>query len=162
MYWLKFICNLPVNTHDTFDVIWTMRNFHHLTWMFPCWDWKRQDFDFLFQFSHWKQESLLQCIYCFILVMFMLSDSWGRKESDRTERLNWTELNWYFPLVIPLFKMGPEWELKCYIVCLSAGDQDVPYEENRWVIKLPSDLRSRGVGCEFSVNQSTINFKRCL
>ena len=21
-------------------------------------------------------------------------DSWGRKESDRTERLNWTELNW--------------------------------------------------------------------
>ena len=23
-------------------------------------------------------------------------DSWGRKESDTTERLNWTELNWYF------------------------------------------------------------------
>ena len=22
-------------------------------------------------------------------------DLWGRKESDRTERLNWTELNWY-------------------------------------------------------------------
>ena len=22
-------------------------------------------------------------------------DSWGRKESDTTERLNWTELNWY-------------------------------------------------------------------
>ena len=21
-------------------------------------------------------------------------DSWGRKESDTTERLNWTELNW--------------------------------------------------------------------
>ena len=81
---------------------------------------------------------------------------------SQTGLSDWTELNWYFPLVIPLFKMGPEWELKCYIVCLSAGDQDVPYEENRWVIKLPSDLRSRGVGCEFSVNQSTINFKRCL
>ena len=23
-------------------------------------------------------------------------DSWGRKELDTTERLNWTELNWYF------------------------------------------------------------------
>ena len=23
-------------------------------------------------------------------------DSWGRKESDTTERLNWTELNWYY------------------------------------------------------------------
>ena len=23
-------------------------------------------------------------------------DSWGRKESDTTERLNWTELNWWF------------------------------------------------------------------
>ena len=38
----------------------------------------------------------------------------------------------------------------------------MPYEENRWVIKLPSDLRSRAAGCEFNVNQSTINFKRCL
>ena len=24
-------------------------------------------------------------------------DSWGRKESDTTERLNWTELNWMYP-----------------------------------------------------------------
>ena len=23
-------------------------------------------------------------------------DSWGHKESDMTERLNWTELNWFF------------------------------------------------------------------
>ena len=44
MYWLKFICNLTVNTHDTFEVIWTMRNFHHLTCMFPCWDFD-SDFD---------------------------------------------------------------------------------------------------------------------
>ena len=26
-------------------------------------------------------------------------DSWGRKESDTTERLNWTELNWIFHCV---------------------------------------------------------------
>ena len=27
-------------------------------------------------------------------------DSWGRKESDTTERLNWTELNWRLCFVI--------------------------------------------------------------
>ena len=38
----------------------------------------------------------------------------------------------------------------------------MPYEENRSVIKLHSDVSSRAVGCEFNVNQSTINLKRCL
>ena len=28
-------------------------------------------------------------------------NSWGRKESDTTERLNWTELNWYLILGFP-------------------------------------------------------------
>ena len=28
-------------------------------------------------------------------------DSWGRKESDMTERLNWTELNWEKNIVLP-------------------------------------------------------------
>ena len=27
-------------------------------------------------------------------------DSWGRKESDMTEWLNWTELNWYVPVTL--------------------------------------------------------------
>ena len=38
-------------------------------------------------------------------------DSWGRKESDTTERLNWTELNWInisFILSIPLVRIYPE------------------------------------------------------
>ena len=30
------------------------------------------------------------------------SDSWGRKESDTTERLNWTELNWILISQTPL------------------------------------------------------------
>ena len=31
-------------------------------------------------------------------------DLWGRKESDTTERLNWTELNWY---LVPFFRTPP-------------------------------------------------------
>ena len=27
-------------------------------------------------------------------------DSWGRKESDTTERMNWTELKWYYTAII--------------------------------------------------------------
>ena len=30
-------------------------------------------------------------------------NSWGRKESDTTERLNWTELNWSFTTILRLF-----------------------------------------------------------
>ena len=29
-------------------------------------------------------------------------DSWGRKESDMTEQLNWTELNWTIQPILPL------------------------------------------------------------
>ena len=35
-------------------------------------------------------------------------DSWGRKESDMTERLNWTELNW----TISLGHWLPQWTLQ--------------------------------------------------
>ena len=27
-------------------------------------------------------------------------DSWGRRELDRTERMNWTELNWGFEIIV--------------------------------------------------------------
>ena len=33
-------------------------------------------------------------------------DSWGRKESDTTEQLNWTELNWrFYYLIIQMFAL---------------------------------------------------------
>ena len=30
-------------------------------------------------------------------------DSWGRKESDTTEQLNWTELNWFLSFIVSIF-----------------------------------------------------------
>ena len=39
-------------------------------------------------------------------------DSWGRKESNTTERLNWTELNWKEKLGVSI----PEDLMKCFIV----------------------------------------------
>ena len=39
-------------------------------------------------------------------------DSWGRKESDTTERLNWTELNWTPPRLFSSFNS----ELKCHLL----------------------------------------------
>ena len=44
-------------------------------------------------------------------------DSWGRKESDTTERLNWTELNWYIcslPLESPSHLPPHSTPLGCY------------------------------------------------
>ena len=42
-------------------------------------------------------------------------DSWGRKESDTTERLNWTELNPLYPLWVKKKKMSVK---KIYIILL--------------------------------------------
>jgi len=41
-------------------------------------------------------------------------DSWGRKESDTTERLNWTELIWHFTL--HKFPQEPSSKIKIYVV----------------------------------------------
>ena len=40
-------------------------------------------------------------------------DSWGCKESDTTERLNWTELNWWFvwELMSVIFPGEREWTI---------------------------------------------------
>ena len=46
-------------------------------------------------------------------------DSWGRKESDTTERLNWTDLNW--------------WHMMCNIFSYSY----LTSEFDPWVTKLP-------------------------
>ena len=42
-------------------------------------------------------------------------DSWGHKESDKTEWLNWTELNWFWHLVLLLE------------VCVCLVAQSLPY-----------------------------------
>ena len=48
-------------------------------------------------------------------------DSWGRKESDTAERLNWTELNCSFgcPLGIDLFSFGTE--TSCLFYCIASN-----------------------------------------
>ena len=50
-------------------------------------------------------------------------DSWGHKELDTTERLNWTELNWYTLL-------GILHELRCYYLLINKrikiANQDLP------------------------------------
>ena len=51
-------------------------------------------------------------------------DSWGRKESDTTEQLNWTELNWYqfhlssFSLSLFFFLL---WTYQVFPVCQKPG-----------------------------------------
>ena len=48
-------------------------------------------------------------------------DSWGHKESDTTERLNWTELNG---------KIGLPWWLRWYRICLQCRRQrSIPVSE---------------------------------
>ena len=50
--------------------------------------------------------------------------SWSCKESDTTERLNWTELNWYTPTLFPFNKHSTcftHFHLKAEIHCYTAG-----------------------------------------
>ena len=42
-----------------------------------------------------------------IVWVILTSDSWGRKESDTTERLNWTELNWTLTIRTMLYHYIP-------------------------------------------------------
>ena len=35
-----------------------------------------------------------------VMTSLVCCNSWGRKESDTTERLNWTELNWYIDTML--------------------------------------------------------------
>ena len=44
-------------------------------------------------------------------------DSWGRKESDTTKRLNWTELNVYFSLLTVTNHVWYAWYHLYYICC---------------------------------------------
>ena len=45
-------------------------------------------------------------------------DSWGRKESDTTERLNWTELRWMILLLFSVFLhvMFVNFEITCFLL----------------------------------------------
>ena len=45
-------------------------------------------------------------------------DSWGRKESDTTERLNWTELRWMLLLLFSVFLhvMFVNFEITCFLL----------------------------------------------
>ena len=44
-------------------------------------------------------------------------DSWGRKESDRTERLNWTERKGQYQEKFPGLKLRMETGTQCFIKC---------------------------------------------
>ena len=47
-------------------------------------------------------------------------NSWHHKESDKTERLNWTELNWYFMVLFRLsFYLKFSWMLMLLFVIIS-------------------------------------------
>ena len=55
-------------------------------------------------------------------------DSWGRKESDRTERLNWTELNWCnFKIEKTTFNLWEEWGAWLYFIT-SRGHSKLTFE----------------------------------
>ena len=46
-------------------------------------------------------------------------DSWGRKESDTTERLKWTELNWFIPSSFPSLSLLETVLLTNILACIS-------------------------------------------
>ena len=75
-------------------------------------------------------------------------DSWGRKESDTTERLKWTKLNWklYLPITLNTNRLNfifkryrmTEWTLKAWKVQLYA-----PYKKLTLALKTHIDWEWR-------------------
>ena len=56
-------------------------------------------------------------------------DSWGHKESDTTERLNWTELNWKCPImginytnytIVTCWIVYSHWKIRYLVECTSS------------------------------------------
>ena len=72
-------------------------------------------------------------------------DSWGRKESDTTERLNWTELNWTLTLPASLTQWvwiwansGRWWRMGSLVSCSPWGHKESDTYLSDWTNQLPS------------------------